>query len=122
MRKNQQLFKFKFKKIRGKLKCQNAGPWVYKKIKKNFFLELLTYYLGSVGWICQKNGNQDNRNAKASFIRFKISKIRGMPIMEREAKISKKKNFFSESGKSEVSHKNIFYKYPTSIPYLIVIK
>jgi hypothetical protein len=108
MRKNQQFFKFQLKKIWGKSKCQNAGLWVYKKIVKIFFLELLTYYLGSVGWICKKNGNQDNHNNKASFIRFKISKIRGMPIMEREAKISKKKIFFSESGKSEVSHKKYF--------------
>ena len=72
-------------------KCRSVG---LQKNCKNFFLELLTYYLGSVGWICKKNGNQDNHNNKASFIRFKISKIRGMPIMEREAKISKKKFFF----------------------------
>ena len=70
----------------------------------------------------QKNGNQDNHNNKASFIRFKISKIRGMPIMEREAKLSKKKFFFQNKGSQKYHIKNIFYKYPTSIPYLNVIK
>jgi hypothetical protein len=83
------------KKIRGKLKCQNAGPWVYKKIKKNFFLELLTYYLGSVGWICQKNGNQDNRNAKASFIKFKnIENQRNAYYSTRSQNFPKKIIFF----------------------------